>query len=294
MNIFKKYKSHIIAASGSLMFSGTLILLLLIRPGGSLFSSDLKQDSEQELAIQFQLLENLEAIQPTTKTATTEEVKTVQHSATSTNTESPDDLSQNEEDAIQPVNTDSMLVVEMKKTLEDIKADLPEDTLPKEEIVHQEIKKTQEDIAKSVRLFNDNRKFYYDNYRMITNLKVIYPYVVKVKEVVDNLNAQLARMTNNQEKHKLIKKTEKELFTQFEKDVRKMSYTQGKLMLKLISRETNESAYGLIKTYKGGLPATFWYTVGLVFQEDLKAKYDSIGEDKKLEMVVRKYKKSEL
>ena len=101
-------------------------------------------------------------------------------------------------------------------------------------------------------------------------------------------------MNNNQEKHKLIKQTEKQLFGQFEKDVRKLSYTQGKLMLKLISRETNETTYGLIKNYKGGLTASFWYTVGLVFQEDLKAKYDSIGEDKKLETVVKKFKKGDL
>ena len=99
---------------------------------------------------------------------------------------------------------------------------------------------------------------------------------------------------NIQEKRKLIRKTEKELFGQFEKDVRKMSYSQGKLLLKLIARETNESAFGLIKIYKGGIPATFWYSVGLVFQEDLKAKYDSTGEDALLEKIVRKYKESDI
>ena len=60
------------------------------------------------------------------------------------------------------------------------------------------------------------------------------------------------------------------------------------------SRETNESAFGLIKTYKGGIPATFWYSVGLIFQEDLKAKYDSTGEDALLEKIVKKYKQGEI
>ena len=292
MNIFSKYKSHIIAAAGSVFFCGTLILLLLIKPGGNFQLPDSQLDSDQDLAIQIQILEELQMQQPVK--SSTEVIQTERQSETTSTTENPDDLSQNDAEAIQPVNTDSLLAVELKKTIQDIKTILPEDTMPKaEENQHQEIKKTEKNLTEDIRKINDNKKFYYDNYRMIYNLKVIYPYVMKVKEVVDNLNAQLAKMNNNQEKNKLIKKTEKELFGQFEKDVRKMSYTQGKMMLKLISRETNETTYGLIKNYKGGLTATFWYTVGLVFQEDLKQKYDSIGDDKKLETVVRKYKKGD-
>jgi len=84
------------------------------------------------------------------------------------------------------------------------------------------------------------------------------------------------------------------LFDQFEKDVRNMSTSQGKLLLKLIARETNESAFGLIKTYKGAIPATFWYGVGLIFKENLKMGYDSIGEDAQLEKVVKKFKLGKL
>jgi len=73
-----------------------------------------------------------------------------------------------------------------------------------------------------------------------------------------------------------------------------MSTSQGKLLLKLIARETNQSAYGLIKTYKGAIPATFWYGVGLIFHENLKAQYDSIGEDAQLEKIVQKYKMGKL
>jgi len=84
------------------------------------------------------------------------------------------------------------------------------------------------------------------------------------------------------------------LFAQFEKDVRNMTTSQGKLLLKLIARETNQSAYGLIKTYKGAIPATFWYGVGLIFHENLKLQYDSIGEDAQLEKIVQKYKRGNL
>ena len=265
----------------------------MIKPGEFIPSFDSRIDSDKDLSIQFQILEDLQMQLPVK--VSTNEIRSERQSVASNSSGNPDDLSQNNTEEIQSANTDSILATEMRKTIEEIKEDLPEDSIPKvEEIQHQEIKKTEQNFAENIRKYNENKKFYYENYRMIYNLKAIYPYVMKVKEVVDNLNAQLVKMNNNQEKHKLIKQTEKQLFGQFEKDVRKLSYTQGKLMLKLISRETNETTYGLIKNYKGGLTASFWYTVGLVFQEDLKAKYDSIGEDKKLETVVKKFKKGDL
>ena len=73
-----------------------------------------------------------------------------------------------------------------------------------------------------------------------------------------------------------------------------MSTSQGRLLLKLISRETDQTAYGLIKTYKGGIPATFWYGVGLLFHENLKMQYDSLGEDAQLEKIVQRYKMGKL
>ncbi len=126
------------------------------------------------------------------------------------------------------------------------------------------------------------------------SLKKIYPYVQKTKEIVAKMNLQLAKTKDQKEKRRLIKQTEKELFAQFEKDVRNMSTSQGRLLLKLISRETSQSAYGLIKTYKGGIPATFWYGVGLLFHENLKMQYDSLGEDAQLERVVQRYKLGKL
>lgn len=186
------------------------------------------------------------------------------------------------------------MLTEIKKDVEEIKIIIPEDTLTKQQVQTQTTNEVKKALMDNNKKAYSDAKFFYDNYRTIKNIRFLYPYVMKVRQVTTDLNNQLATMKDNQEKRKLIRKTEKELFSQFEKDVRKMSYSQGKLMLKLIARETNESAFGLIKTYKGGIPATFWYSVGLVFQEDLKAKYDSTGEDALLEKIVRKYKQGDI
>ena len=294
MNYFRKYKSHVIASFGSAFFCGMLILLLTIKPGGYI-PFDTKMDSDPDLEVQLQLLEDMVAMQPTQ--TSTEEVKTEKSPTAAANvSENADDSPQNESVQTAPVNADSILMAEVQKSLlefKDVEIVSQEDSIKKDEIKQNDIKKMQDDYAERARKYNENQKFILDNYRLINNVRAIYPYVVKLKQVVDNLNAQLSQITDNGEKRKLVKKMEKELFAQFEKDVRKMTYTQGKLMMKLISRETNETAYGLIKNYKGGLTATFWYGVGLIFQENLKSKYDSLGEDKKLESVVQKLKKGD-
>ncbi len=142
--------------------------------------------------------------------------------------------------------------------------------------------------------YRDDRQFVYNNYRAIRNLKRVYPYAKKTKQVVDDLNRQLASMTDEKAKKQLINKTQKELFQTFEKDVRSMTVSQGKILLKLISRETDRSAYDLIKDYKGTIPAVFWQGVGRLFGENLKSEYDSTGEDKILEQIIQKYEKGEL
>jgi len=189
---------------------------------------------------------------------------------------------------------DTALITEIKKAMEVIQKIAPEDSLQKEEIAQKNIEQAKKNMADKARNFNEERQFYYDNYRAIYNLRKVYPYVLKTKEIVTQMNLDIAKVKSSGEKRKLIKKAEKQLFEQFEKDVRNMSTSQGKLLLKLIARETNQTAFGLIKTYKGAIPATFWYGVGLIFHENLKLQYDSIGEDAQLEKVVKKFKLGKL
>ena len=137
-------------------------------------------------------------------------------------------------------------------------------------------------------------EFYKKNYKNIRNFKKVYPYALKTREIIENLNAQLAVMTSESEKRKLISKTEKMLFDEYESAVRTMSTSQGKLLLKLIARETNKTGYDIIKEYKGAFSASFWYGVGKIFGTDLKTEFNKAQEDSLLENIVDKYKNDEL
>ena len=294
MNFFHQHKSQILAAGISLFLNAVIILMLFISPGRDLFFNHNSTDSEEDIAIQFQMLEQLSLPPAQPLKSQNISVKSTQTKVVEKNEdESEDRNSESEEQASPPVK-DTVMVAEIKKAMEEIKIIIPQDTTIQKQIPIQMAAQMKQALTDNSKQKYQDKKFYYDNYRMIKNIRFLYPYVMKVKQVVNDMNTQLATMTDNQEKRKLIRKTEKELFAQFEIDVRHMSYSQGKILLKLISRETNETAYGLIKTYKGGFPADFWYTVGLVFQENLKTKYDSLGEDAMLEKVVKKYKNGDL
>ena len=297
MNIPKRYYPNIIAITVSLAFYALLFILLNLNLEWSLLSDEPNLDEPQQVEVDFQndALDQTppvpDALEKMLKTAVTmpkvklnrsilvkEALKEIQ-----TNVADVADMAEK----VEPVNKDSQMLAEIQKMAEELQKSMKKDSL----LAAQERDKAKlENRAKDYKAYEEEMKYYRSNYRTIYNLKKIYPYVVQTKSLVDNMNAKLATMTDKGERKKLIKTTEKALFQQFEKDIRNMSTSQGKLLLKLIARETNQSGYDLIKTYKGTLPATFWYGVGLLFHEDLKMKYDSLAADSALEKVVKRYK----
>jgi hypothetical protein len=123
--------------------------------------------------------------------------------------------------------------------------------------------------------------------RLIRNVKRAYPYSkvagVKLKE----LDEQLASMENEKEQKELIKLAEKEIMGQFEKEVKKLTVTQGIILVKLIDRETGRTSYTVIKELKGSITAFFWQGIARIFGNNLKAEYDPEGDDRVIEDIVR-------
>ena len=299
MNIFNKYKhnSQFIAAAGTLAFFGLFVLMLFMKPFGDTSSTDPNDLADLEVPVEFQkdLMADIPIPAPSnTQTTPEEETATEKQSTEIASAGDVDDEPQSEQVSTMPAKKDSAIIAEFKKVMADIKKSAPVDTLPKDILPPKVIEDNKKKLADNVQNQFEERKFYYDNYRAILSLRKVYPYVIRTKEIVAKMNQQLATIKDKKLKKALIKKAEKELFDQFEKDVRNMSTSQGKLLLKLIARETDQTAFGLIKTYKGAIPATFWYGVGLIFHENLKQQYDSIGEDAQLEKIVQKYKLGKL
>ena len=123
--------------------------------------------------------------------------------------------------------------------------------------------------------------------KLVQNVKKVYPYTTIFKERLAFVNDTLTYMESEKERKQYMKNFEKSIFKEFEGDVRKMTVSQGQILIKLIDRETQNTSYQLIKEYRGGLSAAFWQGVAKLVGTNLKATYDPYGEDALIELIVQ-------
>ena len=103
---------------------------------------------------------------------------------------------------------------------------------------------------------------------------------------MNQINAQLAGVTKKSERKAIIKSKEKELKTKFADKLTQLSVYQGKVLMKLIYRETGNNCYEIIQEYKGSFSASFWQTIALIFGSNLRQNYDPSGKDRAMESIV--------
>ena len=118
-------------------------------------------------------------------------------------------------------------------------------------------------------------------------LKKVYPYALRISHIVDQLDRELDMIDKNRKKKKYIKEMEDLLKKQFTDDVKDLTRIQGQMLTKLIYRETNRTAFELIKNYKSGFSAGLWNMLGKFYNQDLKRKYDPQGEELEIEKYVQ-------
>ncbi len=132
---------------------------------------------------------------------------------------------------------------------------------------------------------NKNESLKY--FTLVWNIKRVYPLAKLCRIKIDEYNSQLSKLPTEREKKALLKKIEKELKVKFTPQIKELTYTQGKLLLKLIDRQTGDTSYELIKEYRGTFQAVFWQLFAKVFGNDLKLSYEPYGEDKTIEDIVQ-------
>lgn len=122
--------------------------------------------------------------------------------------------------------------------------------------------------------------------RLRNAVYVTYPYARRAGAVINSINKQLENVTDKGARKDYIKSREKELKKEFTDPLSNLSVYQGKILMKLINRETGNNCYELIKEYKGGLTARFYQTVAFFFNSNLKQPYDKDGDDAEIEKIV--------
>jgi hypothetical protein len=130
---------------------------------------------------------------------------------------------------------------------------------------------------------NEYRKYE----RLIFNIKRVYPYAMMVRQRLTVVNEALKSIDNEKERKDYLKDVEKDVFAQYEGDMRQMTITQGRLLIKLIDRETQNTSYSLIKDYRGKFSAALWQGIARIFGTNLKEEFDAYGEDAVIEQIIR-------
>jgi hypothetical protein len=130
--------------------------------------------------------------------------------------------------------------------------------------------------------------------RFVRDVKRAYPYARVAGEKLREYNAQLATFKTDKERKKFLNEKEKEIKTEFEKDIRNLTLKQGIILIKLIDRETGNTSYDLLKDMRGTLSAFMWQSLARIFSANLKLEYDAKGEDKAIEEVVLMIERGEI
>jgi hypothetical protein len=124
--------------------------------------------------------------------------------------------------------------------------------------------------------------------RYVARVKKVYPLAVEAKLLLQKYEPQYYALDSQRERRKLMKNLENELLDKHKEELKKWSISDGKILLKLINRETNRTAYSIIKDFRGDVSAMFWQGIARLFKNNLKDGYSPEEEDKLLEEIVRK------
>jgi hypothetical protein len=122
--------------------------------------------------------------------------------------------------------------------------------------------------------------------RLVRNIKITLPFARLAAEKLKEINDGMAKIKGDKERKHYLKEAERNLFAEFEQPLRRLSFAQGRLLIRLIDRETGNTSYDLIREYKGGVPAFFWQGIARIFGANLKDQYDAENDDKMVEHII--------
>ena len=123
--------------------------------------------------------------------------------------------------------------------------------------------------------------------RLRNAVYVTYPYARRAGYVINDINLRLGLLKEKDRRKDYLKQRERELKKEFTDPLTQLSIYQGKILMKLINRQTGNNCYDLISEYKGSFSARFWQTVAFFFNSSLKQPYDANGDDKTIEEIVQ-------
>jgi hypothetical protein len=122
--------------------------------------------------------------------------------------------------------------------------------------------------------------------RLVRNVKKAYPYAKIAGQKFNEYNNQIALLKTENERKELMKKAEDDIQAQFGEELKDLTFSQGKILIKLIDRQTRNTSFDIVKDYRGKFRAFFYQSFARLFGYNLKEHYDPLGQDADIERIV--------
>ena len=137
---------------------------------------------------------------------------------------------------------------------------------------------------------NDDEKRYY--ILLKRKVKKVFPYALKAKEILSEIEDSSLQIKRKRKRRKFIRKKVNEIKKNYEESLKKLTMSEGKILVKLIYRETSLTTYNIVKSYRGRFNAFFWQTMAKLWNNDLKTIYDpsAVREDYLIENIINEEK----
>jgi len=129
--------------------------------------------------------------------------------------------------------------------------------------------------------------------KLMYNVVKVYPYAQITGELLEYYDEELSKIDDEAERKKFMEGAEAVLKEEFKGEIMDLTVSQGKVLVKLIDRETGQTSYELIKDLRSGFTAFMWNSIAIIFGNNLKAKYDP-NEDADIEQIVQMIERGEI
>ena len=123
-------------------------------------------------------------------------------------------------------------------------------------------------------------------YKLIRDVKRTLPLAKTINHIIIETYEYMQTLPPGKEREEHIKRVEKGLKAQYTPQMKKLTYAQGKLLIKLVDRECNQTSYELVKAFIGPFKAGVYQTFASIFGASLKKKYDPEGDDAMTERII--------
>ena len=135
--------------------------------------------------------------------------------------------------------------------------------------------------------------------RLERNVRKVYPYANKISEllveyssIIDSLE-EYSGIIRYQKKREIFSKIEVELISKYGHSIKKLTKSQGRILIRLVDRETNRTSYKIIKDFRNIFSAGFWQITARVFGHNLRSIYNpNKGEDRMIEYIINRIEKN--